>query len=201
MIHDNLKHLVESTLPTKYGTFKIKAYLGEFQESPHLALYTDNINSKEIVDVRIHSECMTGDVFGSSKCDCGEQLEYSMKWTQQHGGIILYLRQEGRGIGLINKLKAYNLQDQGLNTREANLELGFEADSRKYDIAVQILQNLGVKKIRLLTNNPEKLEAIKYSNIEIVERLSIEIEPGENNLAYLKTKKIEMGHLLQNEVL
>lgn len=196
---DNLfEHLVESKLPTKYGIFKVKAFPSEIDQFPHLALYTDDITNQEVVDVRIHSECMTGDVFGSSKCDCGEQLDSSMKWTQRAGGVILYLRQEGRGIGLVNKLKAYNLQDIGLNTREANLELGFHPDSRNYEVAIQILQNLKINRIRLMTNNPEKVEAFQNTDIEVVERLPIEIEPNLENYAYLQTKKNEMGHLLTN---
>lgn len=198
MKHSSLEPLVESNLPTKYGKFQLNAYPSEVDQFPHLALFTKDIFDQEVVNVRIHSECMTGDVFGSSKCDCGEQLESSMKWTQNTGGIILYLRQEGRGIGLVNKLKAYNLQDVGLNTKEANLELGFHPDSRNYGIALQILENLKVSKIQLMTNNPEKIEAFQNSNIEIVARLPIEIEPGVENLQYLKTKKDEMGHLLSN---
>lgn len=200
MKNNSIEHLVESTLPTKYGKFKVKAYSGDADEFPHLALYTDNISLQNVVDVRIHSECMTGDVFGSSKCDCGEQLESSMRWAQKTGGIILYLRQEGRGIGLVNKLKAYNLQDIGYNTREANLELGFHEDSRDYTIAIQMLENLSITKIRLMTNNPEKVQAFKDSSIEVVDRLPIEIEPGTENLQYLQTKKDEMGHLLSDYI-
>lgn len=198
MIENLFGYLVESTLPTKYGKFKVKAYASEFDQFPHLALLSVDISNKEVIDVRIHSECMTGDVFSSSKCDCGEQLEYSMKWVQNTGGVIIYLRQEGRGIGLVNKLKAYNLQDKGLNTKEANLELGFHSDERNYDQAILILEDLGIRKIRLLTNNPEKIQAFKESGIEVIDRLPIEIEPGTENIQYLRTKKKEMGHLLFN---
>ncbi len=190
--------LIESTLTTIYGRFKVKAYNSEADQFPHLILFTENISYKEAVDVRIHSECMTGDVFGSTKCDCGEQLEYSMKWIQRNGGIIIYLRQESRGIGLVNKLKAYNLQENGLNTREANLQLGFHSDNRNYTQAILMLEDLGIEKIRLLTNNPEKIWAFENSNIQVMDRLSIEITPKPENMNYLNTKKREMGHLLSN---
>ncbi|MBX2840739.1 MAG: GTP cyclohydrolase II [Flammeovirgaceae bacterium] len=188
--------IVETNLPTRFGNFKLKAYQSEFEQFPHLALFTEDYLEKEIIDVRIHSECMTGDVFGSAKCDCGEQLDYSMRWIQKHGGAILYLRQEGRGIGLVNKLMAYNLQEDGLNTREANLELGFHADPRNYEKAIEMLNDLGIEKIRLLTNNPEKIKAFEHTEIQLVDRIPIEIKPGLENLSYLETKKNEMGHLL-----
>lgn len=188
--------LVETNLPTKFGHFKLKAYQSEYEAFPHLALYTEDYLKKETVDVRIHSECMTGDVFGSAKCDCGEQLDFALKWIQQNGGVILYLRQEGRGIGLVNKLLAYNLQEGGKNTREANLELGFHADSRNYDQAIEILKDLEVKKIRLLTNNPEKINAFEEAEIQLVDRIPIEIQPRSENYDYLETKQNEMGHFL-----
>ncbi|GAB5523652.1 MAG: hypothetical protein Roseis2KO_15240 [Roseivirga sp.] len=187
---------VSAKLPTKYGLFYVKAYRYLHEEQPNLAFYTSDIDTSKAVYVRIHSECMTGDVFGSRKCDCGEQLDYSMKWVQQHGGIVLYLRQEGRGIGLINKLKAYNLQEEGFNTRVANLELGFHEDTRDYAPALAILKDLGVRKINLLTNNPQKIDAFEGSGIEVTGRTPVEIEPHDDNLDYLKTKKEEMGHLL-----
>lgn len=187
---------VESTLPTKYGNFHIRAYESEFPDFPHLALQAKEVLQKEVVDVRIHSECMTGDVFGSSKCDCGDQLDYSLKWVQEHGGIVIYLRQEGRGIGLVNKLRAYNLQDKGLNTCEANRELGFEEDLRKYDIASQILVDLEVSQIRLLTNNPDKIKGLEACGIDVIERIRIEVAPNQSSEPYLMTKKNEMGHLL-----
>ena len=193
-----MKHSVQSNLPTRFGEFTVKAYQSEFEYFPHLALMPSKLNtfSENTVDVRIHSECMTGDVFGSTRCDCGEQLDFSMKWVQKHGGIILYLRQEGRGIGLENKLLAYNLQEKGYNTREANLHLGFHSDARSYTPAIQILEDLGVKSIRLITNNPEKLSAFENTRIKVVGRIPIEIQPLDTNIDYLKTKKFEMGHLL-----
>lgn len=189
---------VEATLPTKFGDFKLKVYSSEFENFPHLALYTADIAKKDILDVRIHSECMTGDVFSSLRCDCGAQLDFSMNWVQNNGGIILYLRQEGRGIGLVNKLRAYNLQDTGLNTKDANIELGFHSDPRNYDEALEILKDFNVKKIRLLTNNPEKIKAFDNTQIELVERIPIEIPPTPESENYLKTKKYEMGHFLSN---
>ena len=188
--------LVESNLPTVHGQFIVKAYKSDIDQFPHLALLTPEISEKDIVDVRIHSECMTGDLFGSIKCDCGEQLDYSMNWVQKHGGVILYLRQEGRGIGLVNKLRAYNIQGNGFNTKEANIELGFHPDNRSYELAILMLKDLGIKRIRLLTNNPEKIKAFDDSGITLVERLSIEIDPGPENRKYLNTKMLEMGHFL-----
>jgi len=198
MIKDLFTPLVESRLPTIYGEFSVKAYKSEVEQFPHLALIAENFDNTKVVDIRIHSECMTGDVFNSTKCDCGEQLDYSMQWVQRHGGLVLYLRQEGRGIGLVNKLKAYNLQDDGFNTREANLELGLHADDRSYDEAILMLEDLGIKRIRLLTNNPEKVKAFKGTSIELVDRLPIEIKPRPENIDYFKTKKDEMGHLFSN---
>jgi GTP cyclohydrolase II len=162
---------------------------------PHLALVHENFDTNQPVLVRIHSECITGDLFGSKRCDCGEQLDRALELTAAKGGIVLYLRQEGRGIGLINKLKAYNLQDNGLNTMDANVHLGLEVDARQYDVAIKMLELLGVKKIRLLTNNPEKIEAFESSKITIVERVPLIIEPNEDNLSYLKTKADDMGHM------
>lgn len=190
--------LVESKLPTIFGEFIIKAYGSDVEQFPHLALLAKDIDWDGVIDVRIHSECMTGDVFSSTKCDCGEQLDFSMEWVQRHGGVILYLRQEGRGIGLVNKLKAYNLQDDGFNTREANLELGLHADDRSYDEAILMLEDLGVKKIRLLTNNPEKVKAFEGTSIELIDRLPIEIKPRPENIDYFKTKKDEMGHMFSD---
>jgi len=191
-----MSYLVQSIIPTKYGDYFIKAYESGIDQFPHLALFTKGYLEKDVIDVRIHSECMTGEVFGSSKCDCGEQLEFSLKWIQQHGGILVYLRQEGRGIGLVNKLMAYNLQNKGYNTTQANIELGFHSDSRDYDVAIQILEGLNAKRIRLLTNNPEKIKVLEGSTIEMVSRIPIELPPKPENLDYLQTKKQEMGHLL-----
>ena len=191
-----MSYLVESVLPTRYGNFIVKAYNSGIDMFPNLALFTKNYNNKDVVDVRIHSECMTGDVFGSSKCDCGEQLDFSMKWIQRHGGILVYLRQEGRGIGLVNKLMAYNLQNQGHSTKQANIELGFHSDLRSYEEALRILEEMKVKQIRLLTNNPEKIKAFENKEVEMVSRIPIEFEPKPENISYLQTKKLEMGHLL-----
>lgn len=191
-----MNYLVQSILPTSYGDFLVKAYESGIDQFPHLALYTENYKNKETIDVRIHSECMTGDVFSSSRCDCGEQLDFSLKWLQQEGGILVYLRQEGRGIGLVNKLMAYNLQNEGHNTKQANIELGFHSDHRNYKSAIQILEDMKVVKIRLLTNNPEKIKAFDDSNIKMVSRVPIEIDPKPENIVYLKTKQTEMGHLL-----
>lgn len=162
---------------------------------PHLALVGEKTDFTKPVLVRIHSECMTGDVFGSLRCDCGEQLEKAMTIIGKEGGIVIYLRQEGRGIGLINKMKAYNLQDQGMNTAEANIHLGFEIDERDYGIAVTILKDLNVRSVLLMTNNPEKIESLKDSAIEVVGRIPLEIKPHQENLDYLQTKQNLMGHL------
>lgn len=193
-------YLVASRLPTKFGEFLVKAYPSHVEDFPNLALYTANLKTDEVVDVRVHSECMTGDVFSSVKCDCGEQLDFAMEWAQTNGGVVIYLRQEGRGIGLVNKLRAYNLQDKGLDTKEANLELGFHEDPRDYTIAIQILNDLGISAIRLLTNNPEKINSFNDSDIKVVERLPIEIQAHLDNVDYLKTKKDRMGHLLSQNL-
>ena len=168
-IMNSTDSLVQTKLSTKFGPFDVKAYSSVYEDFPHLVLMKGNISKQEVVDVRIHSECMTGDVFSSTRCECGDQLDFSMQWVQKHGGIIIYLRQEGRGIGLVNKLKAYNLQDQGLNTMEANIHLGFHSDARNYDEAIEILEDLNVKRIRLLTNNPEKINAFDDSDIKILD--------------------------------
>ncbi len=165
--------------------------------TPHVAMVHEKFDPSGPVLVRIHSECMTGDLFGSHRCDCGEQLDESLHLAAQRGGVVIYLRQEGRGIGLINKLKAYNLQDQGLNTADANTHLGFEVDARQYDLAVEIMKDLGIRQIHLLTNNPEKIEAIEHSDVEIVSRVPLIIPPRNENRAYLETKRALMGHLLR----
>lgn len=193
-----LKAQASGIIPMPQGNFKMVAYSSlEDDTTPHFAIINEEFDIDEPVIVRIHSECITGDLFGSKRCDCGEQLDESLQTIGKHGGIVIYLRQEGRGIGIINKLKAYNLQDQGLDTVDANTHLGFEPDERTYEIAFEILKDLGVKKIRLLTNNPEKISAFEQSDIEIVERLPIEIKPGEQNRRYLETKKTVMGHMLK----
>lgn len=162
---------------------------------PHLAMVAGTFNQLENVLVRIHSECLTGDLFGSERCDCGEQLDLAMERTFEEGGMVIYLRQEGRGIGLINKLRAYQLQDKGLNTIDANTHLGLEIDGRSYEAAIAILEDLGVSSIRLLTNNPEKIHALEHSGIELKGRVPLVIPPKAKNRGYLNTKKDQMGHL------
>ncbi len=165
------------------------------EEQPHLALHNEGIRG-DIVNVRIHSECITGDVFGSTRCDCGEQLSASLKYIEQHGGVLIYLRQEGRGIGLVNKLKAYNLQDEGFDTIVANHQLGFATDLRSYEAAITILKSFGIQRINLMTNNPEKLDAFENSGIHVESRIPIVISPVADNERYLQTKKDGMGHML-----
>jgi GTP cyclohydrolase II len=193
-----LKRQADAILPTNWGAFQIIAYSRKKNDPlPHLAMVAEGFDPKKTPTVvRIHSECMTGDVFHSHRCDCGEQLDFAMKQAALSGGIVVYLRQEGRGIGLINKLKAYRLQDKGLNTREANLHLGFAADARTYEDAATILKELGVQSVALMTNNPLKINALQDLGISVSERLPILIEPKLENTGYLKTKQMEMGHLL-----
>ncbi len=179
-----------ANLPTIYGDFKIQAFKEGDRE--HLAVFTPSL--PEIPLVRVHSECLTGDTLGSLKCDCGEQLHASLKLIAKEGGLLIYHRQEGRNIGLFNKVNAYALQDKGYNTIEANHQLGFKADERTYGIVREILSHFGIKKLRLLTNNPKKLDALE--GFEIIERIPLIIKPNEKNRDYLKTKKEQMGHLL-----
>lgn len=191
-----MKRQADALIPTPWGNFLMIAYAASPDIfNPHLALVHEAFNPDNEVLMRLHSECLTGDIFGSMRCDCGEQLHAALRMTATEGGVVLYLRQEGRGIGLINKLKAYQLQDAGLNTAEANVQLGFPEDGRSYDDAILILKDLNIKKIRIITNNPLKLEAFDGSNIAVVERVPLIIEPNENNHFYLKTKQDLMGHL------
>jgi 3,4-dihydroxy 2-butanone 4-phosphate synthase/GTP cyclohydrolase II len=191
----------ETVLPTYYGgDFRAIAYTNDVDFHEHLALVKGEWEPDEPILVRVHSECLTGDVFGSGRCDCGEQLHNAMRMIDEEGkGVILYMHQEGRGIGLVNKLRAYALQDQGKDTVEANIELGFKADLRDYGIGAQILADLGVRKIRLLTNNPKKVKGLEGYGLSIVERIPIETTPRQTNIDYLRTKKRKMGHLLSVE--
>jgi GTP cyclohydrolase II len=183
-----------ANLPSKYGQFKIRAYKEAHQE--HLAIFTENFELQEAPLVRIHSECLTGDTFGSIKCDCNNQLHKALKLIAQEGGLVIYHRQEGRNIGLLNKINAYCLQDQGRNTIEANVELGFKPDQRTYDVVGEIFKDFGLKKIRLLTNNPAKVSVVEDLEVEIVERVPVIIDSNPHNEEYLRVKKEQMGHAL-----
>jgi 3,4-dihydroxy 2-butanone 4-phosphate synthase/GTP cyclohydrolase II len=192
-----VKKIVVTKLPTQYGNFDLHLYQSTIDKKEHLALVKGGIDSNSSVLVRVHSECLTGDVFGSQRCDCGEQLHRAMHMVEKEGaGVILYMRQEGRGIGLVNKIKAYKLQDDGIDTVEANEKLGFKADLRDYGIGAQILVDLGIKKMRLMTNNPKKIVGLEGYGLEVVERIPIEIEPNEINQKYLETKRDKLGHLI-----
>ena len=194
-----IERVAEARLPTRYGQFTAIAYKSHVDTGEHIALTIGEWTADEPVMVRIHSECLTGDVFGSMRCDCGEQIDLALKQISEEGnGVFLYMRQEGRGIGLHNKIKAYSLQDQGLDTVEANETLGFEPDLRHYGVGAQILRDLGVRKLNLLTNNPKKVAGLSGFDLEIVDRIPVEAEVTDENRTYMKTKKARMGHILGN---
>ena len=197
-VFDNLVQCVSITnMPTKYGEFKAHCYINKLNGEHHIALVMGNISDGESVLCRVHSECLTGDVFGSLRCDCGKQLDKAMRMIAEKGrGVLLYMRQEGRGIGLVNKLKAYHLQDNGMDTLEANIALGFKGDLREYYIGAQILRDLEIKSLELLTNNPDKIYQLEDYGMEIIRRIPIEIEANKYDRFYLKTKQDRMGHLL-----
>jgi 3,4-dihydroxy 2-butanone 4-phosphate synthase/GTP cyclohydrolase II len=191
---------VEVRLPTDYGVFTAVAYRNDVDDKEHVALVKGQIDPQRPVLVRVHSECLTGDVFHSHRCDCGPQLEAALRQIEAEGaGVLLYMRQEGRGIGLLNKLKAYKLQEQGLDTVDANLKLGFPPDLRDYGIGAQILKDLGVRKMRLLTNNPRKIKGLEGHGLEVVERVPLQMKENEDNARYLHTKQEKLGHLLNFE--
>ena len=192
-----VERVVETKMPTRYGDFKMFGFINKLNGEHHVALVKGEINEKNEVLTRVHSECLTGDALGSKRCDCGEQYDAAMKRIAEEGcGILLYMRQEGRGIGLINKLKAYSIQDKGFDTVEANEMLGFPADMRSYDVAAAILKDLGVSKVNLMTNNPRKIDGLERYGIEIVNRVPIKMNHNEKNEFYLQTKKEKLGHML-----
>ncbi len=200
MQHESLiRRAATATIPTRYGgEFKLIVYENDVDDMKHVALIKGDIMPEEEILVRVHSECLTGDVFGSERCDCGDQLQRAMKMVEEAGkGVIVYMHQEGRGIGLVNKIKAYELQEQGQDTVQANISLGFKEDLRDYGIGAQILADVGVRKMRLLTNNPKKIVGLDGYGLTVTERVPIEIRPNESNIQYLQTKKQKMGHILK----
>src|SRR5215211_7740838 len=201
----SIRRVARAGIPTPHGDFEMFVYEA-VDRNEHVALFTGfepgTLNEKEPLLVRLHSECLTGDVFGSLRCDCGEQLEESMRLLREQGrGVLLYLRQEGRGVGLANKISAYALQEEGLDTVQANLALGLPDDARDYRVAAEMLLDLGVRRAAVLTNNPAKIEGLRSHGIEVVERLPVRVEPNPVNFAYLQTKREKLGHLLPSSVL
>jgi 3,4-dihydroxy 2-butanone 4-phosphate synthase/GTP cyclohydrolase II len=193
-----IERLAEADLPTEFGSFRIVGFKELVSGEEFVALVKGNLDPSIPTLVRIHSQCLTGDVFHSIKCDCGRQLQQAMKLIEEEGyGAIVYQQQEGRGIGIINKIRAYALQDSGLDTVEANISLGFEADLRQYESCVEIVRQLGIRQVRIMSNNPEKIEALCAAGLEVVERVAMNIEPHEKSLEYLKTKKEKLGHMLE----
>ncbi len=201
-VYDNLVECVSITkMPTKYGEFMAHCYVNKIDGKHHVALVMGDILDDEDILCRVHSECLTGDVFGSMRCDCGQQFNRAMEMIAEHGrGILLYMRQEGRGIGLVNKLKAYKLQDEGMDTLDANIALGFDGDMREYYTGAQILKDMGVHSLQLMTNNPDKVYQLKDYGIKIAKRVPIEIPANKYDLFYLKTKKSRMGHMLEEVI-
>jgi 3,4-dihydroxy 2-butanone 4-phosphate synthase/GTP cyclohydrolase II len=197
-----VRHVATVNLPTKWGKFLVHAYESATDDREYLAMVVGDVSTGEPTLVRVHSECLTGDTFGSLRCDCGEQLDEAMKTIQREGlGVLLYLRQEGRGIGLLNKLKAYQLQEAGLDTVEANTKLGFGADLRDYGIGAQVLYDLGIRQIRMMTNNPRKIAGIQGHGLEVVERIPIQVPAQKENIRYLETKRTKLGHLLMDDLM
>lgn len=195
-----IKKQAESLVPTEYGNFHIVAYSEEETDwMPHIALIAEGTDYSKPVNVRFHSECMTGEIFHSKKCECGQQLDYAMDYVSKNGGIIVYLRQEGRNIGIINKLKAYALQEKGLDTVQANLQLGLPADDRDFSVAIEILRHLGISVVNLLTNNPDKMRYVEESGIKLNSRIPLQIDATDESRDYLKVKKTYFGHLLKDE--
>lgn len=193
----NINDLVQTPIPTRHGEFILHYYTNSIDKKEHVALVKGDVANKENVPVRIHSECFTGDVLGSRRCDCGEQLDLALHLiSQSESGVLIYLRQEGRGIGLLKKLQAYNLQDQGMDTVDANISLGHLADEREYGIAALILESLGIKSIQLMTNNPKKIDELKKLGIDVAGRIPVEVPAHDDNLDYLKTKANKMAHML-----
>ncbi len=200
MQHETLiRRIVDIAFPTRYGEFQLASFQDELTGDIHLALYKGTWTESDAVLTRVHSQCVTGDIFGSKRCDCGEQLQTAMRRVDEHGrGVVLYMKQEGRGIGLVNKLRAYELQERGMDTVEANEALGFRMDHRDYGIGCQILRALGIRRLRLMTNNPTKRVGLHGYGLTIVERIPIEVPANESNASYLKTKRDRMGHILPN---